>query len=151
MADLFYAVWDTAAEVANGPVKAEGKVSIAGTSTQSSAVVDPTGGNRSRRVRLWAGAACYVTWGVNPTAVNDGTAGRPQEGPYDAIVVTAGGPEPPAPLLEQLAPDGRLVGPFGGREEQQLLRVRRRGESFERHVIGRCRFVELVGAHGWAA
>ena len=77
MADLFFTVWDTAAEVANGPVKNENKVAIAGSSTASAGVVDGTGGNRSRRVRLWAGAACYVTWGESPTAVNDGTAGRP--------------------------------------------------------------------------
>jgi hypothetical protein len=77
MADLYYAVWDTAAEVANGPVKAEGKVAIGGTSTQSAAVVDPAGGNRSRRVRLFADGPCFVTWGENPTAVSDGTDGRP--------------------------------------------------------------------------
>ena len=47
---------------------------------------------------------------------------------------------------------GRLVGPFGGRDEQALLRLCRTGRaSFGREVIGRCRFVDLVGAHGWAA
>lgn len=75
MADLFYTVWDTAAEVANGPVKNENKVAIGGTSTQSG-VIDFLGLNRSRRVRLFAGAACFVTWGENPTAVSDGTEGR---------------------------------------------------------------------------
>jgi protein-L-isoaspartate(D-aspartate) O-methyltransferase len=84
--------------------------------------------------------------------LGDGTAGRPSDAPFDAIVVTAGGPEVPAPLLEQLAPGGRLVGPFGSREEQQLLRYRRAEDgSFSREVIGRCRFVDLVGTHGWAA
>jgi protein-L-isoaspartate(D-aspartate) O-methyltransferase len=84
--------------------------------------------------------------------LGDGSAGRPQEAPFDAIVVTAGGPEVPRPLLEQLAVGGCLVGPFGGPDEQQLLRLRRTGPaSFGREVIGRCRFVDLVGAHGWAA
>jgi protein-L-isoaspartate(D-aspartate) O-methyltransferase len=84
--------------------------------------------------------------------LGDGSEGRPQDAPFDAIVVTAGGPEVPPPLLAQLAPGGALVGPFGGREEQALLRVRRLARGgFEREVIGRCRFVDLVGSHGWAA
>jgi protein-L-isoaspartate(D-aspartate) O-methyltransferase len=84
--------------------------------------------------------------------LGDGTAGRPSDGPFDAIVVTAGGPEVPPPLLEQLAPGGRLVGPFGTREEQRLIRVRRAADgSLSQEVLGRCRFVDLVGTHGWAA
>jgi protein-L-isoaspartate(D-aspartate) O-methyltransferase len=84
--------------------------------------------------------------------LGDGTAGRPSDAPFDAIVVTAGGPEVPPPLLEQLAPGGRLVGPFGAREEQRLVRVRRAEDgSLSQEVLGRCRFVDLVGTHGWAA
>jgi protein-L-isoaspartate(D-aspartate) O-methyltransferase len=84
--------------------------------------------------------------------LGDGSLGRAADAPYDAIVVAAGGPEVPRPLLEQLAPGGRLVGPFGSREEQRLLRVTRgEGDAFHSEVIGRCRFVDLVGAHGWAA
>ncbi|MCG8589731.1 MAG: protein-L-isoaspartate(D-aspartate) O-methyltransferase [Proteobacteria bacterium] len=84
--------------------------------------------------------------------LGDGTEGRPADGPFDAIVVTAGGPEVPPPLLEQLAPGGRLVGPFGQRGTQQLLRVRRGADGvLSREVIGQCSFVDLIGTHGWAA
>jgi protein-L-isoaspartate(D-aspartate) O-methyltransferase len=84
--------------------------------------------------------------------LGDGTRGRPSEAPFDRILVTAGGPRIPRPLLEQLAPGGCLVGPFGARGEQELLRVvRRRDRKFTREVLGQCRFVELIGAHGWVA
>jgi len=84
--------------------------------------------------------------------LGDGTAGRRSHAPFDAIVVTAGGPDVPPPLLDQLAAGGRLVGPFGSREEQRLIRVRRSAAGrFSREVLGRCRFVDLVGTHGWAA
>jgi protein-L-isoaspartate(D-aspartate) O-methyltransferase len=84
--------------------------------------------------------------------LGDGTLGRPQEAPWEAVVVTAGGPEIPAPLLAQLAPGGRLVGPFGARGAQVLLRVRRDAEGrLTREALVPCRFVDLVGAHGWAA
>lgn len=84
--------------------------------------------------------------------LGDGTRGWPNEAPFDAIVVTAGGPEVPAPLLEQLAPGGRLVGPFGKRGAQLLLRVRRtQAGRFVRETLGQCRFVDLIGEHGYPA
>ena len=84
--------------------------------------------------------------------LGDGSRGWPSEAPYDAVVVTAGAFSVPEPLLDQLAPRGRLVGPFGERDEQVLLRITRRPDGeFEREQLGRCRFVDLVGEHGWAA
>lgn len=105
------------------------------------------------RVPRLAASARRALDGLGVTNVvvylGDGTRGRPAEAPFDAIVVTAGGPTIPDPLLDQLAVGGRLVGPFGEREEQRLLRIRRTGTGYTREVIGRCRFVDLVGAHGW--
>lgn len=77
MATLYYAVWAGASEVALGPVLREEPVTIAGTSTPTADVVDPTGGNRPRRVRVFADVACFVTWGANPVAAADGSDGRP--------------------------------------------------------------------------
>jgi protein-L-isoaspartate(D-aspartate) O-methyltransferase len=94
--------------------------------------------------------ACGVTNVV--VFLGDGTRGWPAEAPYDAIVVTAAAPSVPEPLLRQLAPGGRLVGPFGEREEQALLRITRQPDGqLLREKLGSCRFVDLVGEHGWAA
>jgi len=94
--------------------------------------------------------ACGITNVV--VFLGDGSRGWPAEAPYDGIVVTAAAPTVPEPLLDQLAPGGRLVGPFGGRDEQELLRITRRPDGeFEREKLGRCRFVDLLGEHGWAA
>jgi len=99
---------------------------------------------RARRVLDGLGIVNVVVY------LGDGTLGRRADAPFDAIVVTAGGPTIPEPLLEQLAPGGRLVGPFGERAEQRLMRVRRsESGALREEVIGRCRFVDLIGAHGW--
>lgn len=82
--------------------------------------------------------------------VGDGTLGWRDYGPYDAILVTAGAPDVPRPLSEQLSDGGRLLIPLGGREEQMLTLITRRGEAFERRDIGPARFVPLVGTFGWA-
>lgn len=84
--------------------------------------------------------------------LGDGSEGRPREAPYDAILLTAGGPEVPKPLLDQLAVGGRLVGPFGPRDRQELLRIEKAEDgSLRRESLGGCRFVALVGTHGWSA
>ncbi len=81
--------------------------------------------------------------------VGDGSQGWPEEAPFDAIMVTAGAPEVPRPLTEQLAEGGRLVVPVGSRGIQTLMRVTKRGDELISEDLGGCRFVDLVGEHGW--
>lgn len=81
----------------------------------------------------------------------DGTLGWPEEAPFDAIVVTAGGPTVPQPLLDQLAVGGRLVMPVGSDlASQQLIRIVRRGaDDYRQQEITAVRFVPLIGEQGW--
>ena len=81
----------------------------------------------------------------------DGTLGWPEQAPYNAIVVTAGAPEVPEPLLDQLAVNGRLIIPVGSTYfYQELLRVRRLGPTkYQREYLTDVRFVPLIGARGW--
>ena len=75
----------------------------------------------------------------------DGTAGHPDHAPYDAVLVTAAAPEVPPALLAQLADGGVLVAPVGGvGEVQSLVRIRRRGDRYDRDDLGPVRFVPLV-------
>lgn len=81
----------------------------------------------------------------------DGTLGWNAYGPYDGILVAAGGPRIPEPLIAQLKTGGRLVIPIGEtRESQKLIRVIKTegGHSVEEH--GPCQFVPLIGQHGWS-
>lgn len=81
--------------------------------------------------------------------VGDGTIGWPEEAPFDRILVTAAAPELPETLLNQLAEGGRIVVPIGSESQQQLHVVdRRNGEPVHFHSVS-CRFVPLVGEHGW--
>lgn len=81
----------------------------------------------------------------------DGSVGYPAAAPYDAIVVTAGAPQVPATLLDQLADGGRLIMPVGpSTYDQQLMRVRRAGDRLPSESLGGVRFVPLVGAEGVA-
>jgi protein-L-isoaspartate(D-aspartate) O-methyltransferase len=79
----------------------------------------------------------------------DGTLGWDAFAPYDAIIVTAGAPKIPQPLLDQLAEGGRLVIPIGNRYGQDLIKVTRIKNVFKESNLGGCRFVDLIGAHGW--
>lgn len=82
----------------------------------------------------------------------DGTLGWPDHAPYDAIVVTAGGPKVPPALLDQLAIGGRLVMPVGSLSyDQRLVRlVRAAAEDYRREELDAVAFVPLIGAQGWA-
>ena len=79
----------------------------------------------------------------------DGTLGLPEAAPFEAIVVAAAAPRVPQPLVEQLAEDGRLVIPVGEAESQELLQVRKTGGHTPWRVLHYCRFVPLIGRHGW--
>lgn len=82
--------------------------------------------------------------------VTDGTFGWEEAAPFDAIVVTAGGPSIPAGYLGQLAPGGRLVIPVGPRGGQVLKRVTMGSDGrFSEEDLLECRFVPLVGQFGW--
>ena len=79
----------------------------------------------------------------------DGSLGWPPDAPYDAILVTAGAPYIPPPLIEQLAEGGRLVIPVGPAKQQELLRIlKREGRTTQESLIA-CRFVPLLGLFGW--
>ncbi len=84
--------------------------------------------------------------------VGDGTYGWREEAPYDAIVVTAGAPRIPRILVEQLTIGGRLVIPVGTRQAQSLVKLTRISEDpddLKQEELGGCRFVDLIGEHGW--
>ena len=81
----------------------------------------------------------------------DGTLGWPEAAPYDAIIVTAGGPEVPDALRSQLRDGGRLVIPIGSdRQSQRLIRERRTHGGYQVDQLGLVRFVPLIGEQGWA-
>ena len=77
------------------------------------------------------------------------TLGWPESAPYEAIIVTAGAPNVPQSLLDQLAIDGRLVIPVGSRFEQDLMQVIKRKEGVLTTNLGACRFVPLLGEGAW--
>jgi len=80
---------------------------------------------------------------------SDGTLGWMDESPFDAIMVTAGSPGIPQPLVDQLAVGGRLVIPVGDPTDQELIRVTRTEGGIKKEDLGGCRFVRLIGQHGW--
>lgn len=81
--------------------------------------------------------------------LHDGTLGVPDAAPFDRIIVTAGGPEVPAPLVEQLDEDGILLIPVGPRLRQRLVRVRKIQGQIQQDDLECVEFVDLVGNHGW--
>ncbi|MDD4273413.1 MAG: protein-L-isoaspartate(D-aspartate) O-methyltransferase [Desulfobacter postgatei] len=85
------------------------------------------------------------------TRYSDGTTGWKAESPFDAIIVTAGGNQIPEPLVNQLIEGGRLVMPVGGLHSQELLRIEKTSTGIKTVNLGGCRFVKLIGEHGWPA
>lgn len=81
--------------------------------------------------------------------VGDGSRGWPEAAPFRAIIVTAGSPTVPRPLVEQLQIGGRLVVPVGPPHAQTLRRVLKKEEGIEQEELVGCVFVKLVGEHGW--
>jgi protein-L-isoaspartate(D-aspartate) O-methyltransferase len=81
--------------------------------------------------------------------ISDGTQGWKEKAPFQAITVTAGAPDIPQPLLDQLTVGGRLVVPVGNTFSQTLVRVIRTEKGFERQDMGGCHFVKLIGKFGW--
>jgi protein-L-isoaspartate(D-aspartate) O-methyltransferase len=79
----------------------------------------------------------------------DGTLGMPDLAPFEAILVAAAAPVIPQPLLAQLAEGGRMIVPVGDAEHQELQLIEKRGKSVRTTTLEGCRFVPLVGYHGW--
>ncbi len=83
------------------------------------------------------------------TRYGDGTKGWEEEAPFDAIIVTAGAPDVPETLIDQLCDGGRLVLPVGNQHSQDLIKITRDRLGIHKMNLGGCRFVKLVGEHGW--
>lgn len=79
----------------------------------------------------------------------DGTFGWKEFAPFQGILVAAGSPDIPQPLIDQLAPGGRLVIPVGSDREQRLLRLTRTEDGVETEDFGACQFVRLIGRYAW--
>ncbi len=80
----------------------------------------------------------------------DGTLGLAECAPFDAILVTAAAPAIPDPLVQQLGESGRLVIPVGSSDYQKLTLVQKNGDQMTTRVLEECRFVPLIGRHGWS-
>ena len=83
------------------------------------------------------------------TRYGDGSKGWEEESPFDAIILTAGAPMVPAVLMNQLAVGGRLVAPIGNPHAQELLKFVKEKSGVREVNLGGCRFVKLIGEHGW--
>jgi len=79
----------------------------------------------------------------------DGTLGWPEKAPFDRIIITAGTPQIPDPLIQQLAQGGIIVAPVGERFSQQLIRVKKSDRELSEESHTMCVFVPLVGQYGW--
>jgi protein-L-isoaspartate(D-aspartate) O-methyltransferase len=105
-----------------------------------------------RRPELASAASAVLARLGYPNAhvhCGDGTLGLPDFAPFDAILVAAAAPAVPKPLLAQLAEGGRMILPVGDTEHQELQLIEKRGDAFPVKMLEGCRFVPLVGYHGW--
>ena len=84
------------------------------------------------------------------TKLSDGSYGWVEEAPFDAILITAGAPSLPQPLLGQLKVGGTMVIPVGERNCQRLIRIRKDSQGYSQEDLLDCNFVSLVGEYGWA-
>jgi len=107
--------------------------------------VERLNGLLARARRVFDRLHCYNI----QSKLDDGTLGWPEHAPYDAIMVTAGGPEIPEPLLAQLADPGRMVIPVGDQDVQEIQLVVKKDGLVQIEVLERVRFVNLVGEYGW--
>jgi protein-L-isoaspartate(D-aspartate) O-methyltransferase len=82
--------------------------------------------------------------------VGDGTCGWPDDAPYDRIIVTAGAPSIPSPLVDQLDVGGLLIIPVGDAKSQTLTLVEKRRSGTVERPLYACRFVKLIGVYGWS-
>jgi protein-L-isoaspartate(D-aspartate) O-methyltransferase len=106
-----------------------------------------------RLTELARGAQTLVrSLGLYNTTIKwfDGTIGWSEFAPYKGILVAAGSPEVPQPLVDQLSLGGRLVIPVGTEKDQRLIRVTRTENGIHTEDFGPCQFVKLIGRHGWA-
>ena len=83
------------------------------------------------------------------TQYSDGTSGWPDQSPFDAILITAGAPEIPEGLINQLAVGGRMVLPVGNVHSQELIKLHKDEKGVHETYLGGCRFVKLIGEYGW--
>jgi protein-L-isoaspartate(D-aspartate) O-methyltransferase len=81
--------------------------------------------------------------------LGDGTLGLAEEAPFDAIIVTAGAPDIPPALMEQLKVGGHLVIPVGSKEYQELIRITKSEGAITKETLTGCTFVKLTGKYGW--
>jgi len=106
------------------------------------------------RIEALAQRARYILQALNidnvEIRVSDGGYGWPEHAPYDGVIVTAAAPDIPAPLIDQLKDEGRLVAPVGPRKKQELVRLQWHGETLTRENLVPVAFVPLLGEHGWA-
>ncbi len=84
-------------------------------------------------------------------AIRDGTLGWPEQAPYERIIVTAGAPDIPGPLLDQVQVGGKMILPIGNHKSQQLVLIEKKDNRFVEFPLIGCRFVKLIGQRGWKA